>query len=54
MQGKRVRESISEYAELALPNDAESADRVHQALLRLRSDPQVIFAEVALARPEQQ
>jgi hypothetical protein len=39
---------------LALPNNAESADRVHQALLRLRSDPQVIFAEVALARPEQQ
>ena len=39
---------------LALPNEAESADRVHQALLRLRSDPQVIFAEVAMARPEPQ
>jgi hypothetical protein len=38
---------------LALPND-ESADRVHQALVRLRSDPQVIFAEVAMARPEPQ
>jgi hypothetical protein len=34
--------------------DAQSADRVHQALIRLRSDPQVIFAEVATVRPEQQ
>jgi hypothetical protein len=39
---------------LALPNQQEAADRVHQALIRLRSDPQVIFAEVATVRPEQQ
>lgn len=38
---------------LALPSEGGDADRVHQALVRLRSDPQVIFAEVALARPEQ-
>jgi hypothetical protein len=37
---------------LALPEDPQTADRVHQALIRLRAEPQVIFAEVALARPE--
>jgi len=38
---------------LALPGQDQAADRVHQALIRLRSDPQVIFAEVATVRPEQ-
>jgi hypothetical protein len=39
---------------LALPDHDESADRVHQALVRLRSNTDVIFAEVAVARPEHQ
>ena len=37
---------------LSLPDADDEADRVHQALIRLRSDPHILFAEVAMARPE--